>query len=232
MRCKWREGGGSLACVWSKTGQKMTTAARPTWLPAVGGGSLKDTGGAPMMQKSSKDLNAHTKMKLRQSGQNAPGEILGRDALKQKLLAAERAAAAAAKGGIVVDDDDDDKQNKDDSDDDDDDSDDDTAELMRELEKIKRERAEDKERQEREKREEEERAKEEAMLAGNPLLNVGSSSSTAVTVTGGFAVKRRWDDDVIFKNQARGVDEKPKKRFINDLLRSDFHRKFMSKYVR
>ncbi|KAI8837165.1 CWC15-like protein [Chytriomyces cf. hyalinus JEL632] len=81
----------------------MTTAARPTWLPAVGGGSLRDTGGAPMLQKSSKDLNAHTKVKLRQSGQNAPTDLLDRNALKQKLLAAERAAAVAAKGAIVVD---------------------------------------------------------------------------------------------------------------------------------
>ena len=46
-----------------------------------------------------------------------------------------------------------------------------------------------------------------------------------------FSVKRRWDDDVIFKNQARGMSDKPKKRFINDTLRSDFHRKFMNKYV-
>jgi len=43
-----------------------------------------------------------------------------------------------------------------------------------------------------------------------------------------FNVKRRWDDDVIFKNQARGADERGKKKeFVNDLLRSDFHKKFM-----
>jgi hypothetical protein len=41
----------------------------------------------------------------------------------------------------------------------------------------------------------------------------------------------RWDDDVIFKNQARGVDDQPKKRFINDMLRSDFHKKFLHKYI-
>ncbi|KAJ3370872.1 hypothetical protein HDU84_001354, partial [Entophlyctis sp. JEL0112] len=104
------------------------------------------------------------------------------------------------------------------------------------LEKIKRERAEEKERQEREAQE----RREAEMLAGNPLLNASGSSSNgggaatgAVVAAGGFAVKRRWDDDVVFRNQARGVDAgRPKKRFINDLLRSDFHRKFMSKYVR
>ena len=41
----------------------------------------------------------------------------------------------------------------------------------------------------------------------------------------------RWDDDVVFKNQAKGLQEKPEKRFINDMLRSDFHKKFMSKYI-
>ncbi|KAA8908358.1 Cwf15/Cwc15 cell cycle control protein-domain-containing protein [Sphaerosporella brunnea] len=42
-----------------------------------------------------------------------------------------------------------------------------------------------------------------------------------------FTVKRRWDDDAIFKNQARGTDEKGKKEFVNDLLKSGFHKKFM-----
>ncbi|KAF3938212.1 hypothetical protein ABW19_dt0203798 [Dactylella cylindrospora] len=105
---------------------------------------------------------------------------------------------------------------------DDDDSEDETAELMRELEKIKKERAAAKEREEREKAEEEEAQREIDIARGNPLLNPKS-----------FNVKRRWDDDVIFKNQARGVEEKGKKKeFVNDLLRSDFHKKFMNKYVR
>ena len=43
----------------------------------------------------------------------------------------------------------------------------------------------------------------------------------------------RWDDDVVFKNCAKGVDEARKeKRFINDTLRSEFHKKFMEKYVK
>jgi hypothetical protein len=28
-------------------------------------------------------------------------------------------------------------------------------------------------------------------------------------------MKRRWDDDVVFKNQARGTEDKGKKEFIN-----------------
>ncbi|EWC44482.1 pre-mRNA-splicing factor cwc15 [Drechslerella stenobrocha 248] len=109
-----------------------------------------------------------------------------------------------------------------DEDSDDEDSEDETAELMRELEKIKKERAAAKEKEEREQAAEEEAQREVDIARGNPLLNPKS-----------FNVKRRWDDDVIFKNQARGVQEKGKrKEFVNDLLRSDFHRKFMNKYVR
>lgn len=33
-------------------------------------------------------------------------------------------------------------------------------------------------------------------------------------------MKRRWDDDVVFKNQARGTEEKGKKKeFVNVRLR-------------
>lgn len=47
-------------------------------------------------------------------------------------------------------------------------------------------------------------------------------------------MKRRWNDDVIFRHQA--VDDpaqhRDKKRFVNDTLRSDFHRQFLKKYVK
>lgn len=111
------------------------------------------------------------------------------------------------------------------SEEDSDDEEDETAELLRELEKIKRERAEQREKEEREKREAEQAQKEFDIARGNPLLNPKSTAE--------FNIKRRWDDDVIFKNQARGADERGKKKeFVNDLLRSDFHKKFMNKYVR
>lgn len=46
-----------------------------------------------------------------------------------------------------------------------------------------------------------------------------------------LCVVRRWDDDVVFKNQSR--DEPTlKKRFVNDVTRSDFHRSFMKKYIK
>ena len=103
---------------------------------------------------------------------------------------------------------------------------DETAELMRELAKIKAERAEvaAKAAAEQAKKDEEQREKDIAL--GNPLLNSEQGRES-------YGVKRRWDDDVVFKNQARGTEERGKeKRFVNDLLRSDFHRRFMDKYVR
>ncbi|KAF2144318.1 uncharacterized protein K452DRAFT_325499 [Aplosporella prunicola CBS 121167] len=108
-----------------------------------------------------------------------------------------------------------------DEEDDDDEEEDETAELMRELEKIKKERAEQKAKEEAEKAAQEEEQREHDIARGNPLLNPKD-----------FSVKRRWDDDVVFKNQARGTEDKKPKEFVNDLLRSDFHRRFMSKYVR
>lgn len=115
------------------------------------------------------------------------------------------------------------------SSDDDDDDEDETAALLRELEKIKRERAEEKARQERERAEMQQATREEEIALGNPLLNLenalrggqqGGAGSTAGEGAGGFGVKRRWDDDVIFKNQAAGADGGDKGGFINDLTRA------------
>lgn len=126
---------------------------------------------------------------------------------------------------------------EDDSDDDDDD-DDDTAELLRELEKIKRERAEEKERQEKEQSANKAAAREVEVATANPLLNLAAQlgqsipSGVNTTVPGTFAVKRRWDDDLIFKNQAMASRDKPQGQFVNDLLRTEFHKKFMQKFIK
>jgi protein CWC15 len=223
---------------------KMTSAARPTFLPAVGGHSLRDTRAGPISYQSAKDLAAHTKLKYRQNGQAAPEE-LSREELKLKLKEKEIMYMQKVNSrGILflilahlekpnldefkeianLDRDDTDSE---DQDEDSDEDEDDTAELMKELEKIKQERLQEQERIEQEKLEEEQKELQERALTGNPLLNDFDVASTSST----FAIKRRWDDDVIFKNQAR-TEEEPRKRFINDMLRSDFHRKFMNKYVR
>lgn len=75
---------------------------------------------------------------------------------------------------------------------------------MRELEKIKKERQAQKEKEEQERAAEEQEQREVDIARGNPLLNPQD-----------FNMKRRWDDDVVFKNQARGTEKKDGKEFVN-----------------
>ncbi|XP_020113335.1 protein CWC15 homolog isoform X2 [Ananas comosus] len=234
----------------------MTTAARPTWAPAKGG---NEQGGArifgPSQKASSRDQAAHTTLKPRKEGQGTQDELQKRNlreeleererrhyVSKDKSFTEERDRRKGSSTGqlllegtkrevedriiprnIDADDSDVESESDDDSDDDDDDDDDDTAELMAELEKVKKEKAEEKLRKEREEQEEELKVKEAELMRGNPLINLNNTTS--------FNVKRRWDDDVVFKNQARGETKTPK-RFINDTIRNDFHRKFLQKYMK
>ncbi|VDN15273.1 unnamed protein product [Dibothriocephalus latus] len=116
-----------------------------------------------------------------------------------------------------------DEDGKEDEDDDDDEDEDEEA-LLAELAKIKRERAEEAARVAAERKAMEETIRMENILKGNPLLNVTKTTAE-------FKVKRRWDDDVVFKNCARGEVDHTKRGFINDTLRSEFHKKFMKKYI-
>jgi len=141
---------------------------------------------------------------------------------------------ASEKGEKEGEDNDDDEE-----DDEEDEEEDDTAELLRELEKIKRERAEEKERQEREQSASANAAREAEIATANPLLNLAAAlgqnpNGVNTTVPGTFAVKRRWDDDLIFKNQAMNSRNKEKAsgQFVNDLLRTEFHKKFMAKFIK
>lgn len=146
-----------------------------------------------------------------------------------------RAARAGGEDGDVSDGNDDD----DDDDSDDDDDDDDDAELLRELELIKAERAAERA-----------RAAAEAdadgdggdgdggssaggLLGDNPLLadTASVAASDAGTAATAYRVQRRWDDDLVFRHQTRG-QAPPVKRFINDTVRNDFHRRFLDKYIR
>ncbi|KAF7944069.1 hypothetical protein EAE96_010479 [Botrytis aclada] len=234
----------------------MTTAHRPTFDPAVG----KEAQRGPAYHQ--RLLPAHTQLKFRKPGQGGDAAAEVRDLRAELLQAEAAHFAKKNGGSSVViedvqsstntpkrqlengnvednedseakrrrileetrdiDADSDDAGESNSSDEDSDDDEDETAELQRELEKIKRERAEKREQEERERLAAEEAEREHDIALGNPLLNAKSD----------FNVKRRWDDDVIFKNQARGTEDKGKKEFVNDLLRSDFHKKFMSKYVR
>ncbi|XP_010934939.1 uncharacterized protein [Elaeis guineensis] len=232
----------------------MTTAARPTWAPAKGG---NEQGGTrifgPSQKYSSRDLASHTNLKPRKEGQDTQEELQKRN-LREELEERERrhfsskdksyaedrdrrkgsttgqllleGSKREAEDRIIprnIDADDSDVEVKSDDESDDDDDEDDTEALLAELERIKKERAEEKIRKEHQQQEEELKAKEAELMRGNPLINLNNSTS--------FNVKRRWDDDVVFKNQARGETKAPK-RFINDTIRNDFHRKFLQKYMK
>lgn len=112
--------------------------------------------------------------------------------------------------------------------DDDDDSEDSEEELRRVLEQVRREREEEAKRKKA--AEEAAASHQEALsaLASNPLLaaQLGQANENEFVAT-----KRRWDDDIVFRNQAREVKD-TKKRFTNDIIRSDFHRAFLNKYFK
>ncbi|ESW13688.1 hypothetical protein PHAVU_008G217400 [Phaseolus vulgaris] len=213
----------------------MTTAARPTWAPVKGGNEQGGRIFGPSQKYSSRDIASHITLKPRKDGQNTQDELKRRK-LRDELEDRERRHFSSKnksyddKGSHVflegskreiedhivprsVDGDDSDVEVKSD-----DDEEDDTEALLADLEQIKKERAVRKERQQ---QEEELKMKETQLLRGNPLLYNPTS----------FNVKRKWDDDVVFKNQVRG-ETKTAKRFINDTIRNDFHRKFLHKYMK
>lgn len=125
------------------------------------------------------------------------------------------------KAKIIEENRDDDDSGSDDEESDSDDSDsdsDDEDELLRiELERIKQERAQAKAREEERLALEEAKAREEQVAFGNPLMNP-------------VAIKRKWNEDVVFRNQTKQARKEDS--YVNDLIRSDFHRKFMNRYVR
>ena len=96
-------------------------------------------------------------------------------------------------------------------------------------------------------RQEKQRQKEEQeLLYSNPLLNNQQNSlnhddssfasfaaaSSASAASTSFRVKQRWDADVVFKRTSdtnnTGSSGRP---FVNDMVRSEFHKKFMKKYI-
>jgi len=223
----------------------MTTAHKPTYHAAIGRATQ---GGyryhAPRQQYSARDIATHTKLKFRQPGQNTTDDIDTRD-LKAELAEKEDKHWKATnnekmrKGqGLLPDkaadinklmksvdwdkfDDADDTDDEDSDESEDEDDEDEEAELMKELEKIKKERAEEKVRKETEEQEEADAVQHSEAVKGNPLLNKST-----------YTAKRRWDEDVVFKHQSRDERDVKKKKFINDIIRSQFHRKFLHKYMK
>lgn len=219
----------------------MTTAGRPTFDPARGGSQRGEKSlGALSKQYSSRDLPAHTKLKYRQPGQGTTSDNKLRD-FRRELEEKERAIRSSDKSSkrpsvasssrstprplpvTGVSDTSQDRDSDLESSGSSSDSEDETAELLAELNRIKKERAAEEAKREAEKREAEEKIRMENIMSGNPLIG-GTSSS--------FRVKRRWDEDVVFKNCARGDEGGKEVTFINDTLRSEFHKKFMDKYIK
>ncbi|KAJ8916212.1 hypothetical protein NQ315_016351 [Exocentrus adspersus] len=216
----------------------MTTAARPTFEPARGGqGRNEKDLSAISRQYSSRDLPGHTKLKYREPGQGTVDETRSRDFRREledrerekrpaprtatdhyKKLKLDQVPAASLDADDPIDEEDSESS----------DDEDDTESLLAELNKIKKERAMEQAKKEIERRQEEERIRMENILSGNPLLTHYSSGSNKTD----HKIKRRWDDDVVFKNCAKSEPEKKMPVFINDSLRSDFHKKFMEKYVK
>jgi protein CWC15 len=155
--------------------------------------------GAPLPEASDEDAvsgGAATKRPLELTS-HEDGDAEDPEAKRRRILEETRDIDADSEDSDADDDDDDDSS--------DDDSDDEEAELQRELERIKAERAAKRAKEEEERAAAEEEERERDIALGNPLLN-----------TPNFNIKRRWDDDVVFKNQARGTEEKGKKKeFVN-----------------
>lgn len=226
----------------------MTTAHKPTFHPAMG---TAHQGGyrynAQRMQFSSLEMPALKKLKFRQIGQDAPEEIRQRNLLAeliakeathqpsnspldsayiQLLVNPTKVEPKSAKNEPLTtqtadfDDADDSDKSYDSSAES---SDEEEKELMAELKRIKEERQREAEESRTAAANEQKERDAESINSAvreNPLLS-GES----------FEVQRRWDHDVVFRNQAR-EEKKVELRFINDTLRNDFHKKFIRKYVR
>ena len=225
----------------------MTSAARPTFAPALGGNNLSDrlssgqggkggVGGPGSERYSSKDQQSHGKIKLRSSLQkrgriyssessNGSGRELGEKlrALAKRIefhdddggggeessrnvglasVPATDLETVASDNGTETSSDDDDE-----------------ADLRQELAYLQSTRQEKLKLQE-----------EQELISSNPLLN--HFDGTNVHVSGeSYRVKQRWDSDVVFKRQRDDWLTTPKTPFVNDMVRSEFHKRFMKKYI-
>lgn len=232
----------------------MSTAARPTYFAAVGKSSY---GGIRSRHISAKDQNGQTQLKFRQIGQSSVEEMREKD-LRQELEKNEQINSVDKNNTMSliqdeekkvdvtlllknkpeldeevlkkyddadVDDDRSDGSFDESSEEEDDDDDDDEEELQAELERIREERAIAQAKKEEEERMLAEQISKDSALKGNPLLNINNQNDLSAKI------KRRWNEDVVFRNQAKDEPDH-KKRFINDTIRSDFHRSFLKKFIK
>lgn len=218
----------------------MSSAHRPTWEPAKAKSDVSH-----MSQAFSKHaLPAHTKLKFRRPGDTQKRSL---EEMKAELAAGERRAyserhpekefeeeehtkrvkvttdtppdeeAAAPTMSLSGLDEDDEISDEEDDEDDEEDAD----ALMRELEKIKQERREEQERREQAETAKEQLTREEEIARGNPLLNLEQALyGDKKPQVPSLPPQQRWDDDLIFRNQAAHADNGLRQRgFVNDLTR-------------
>merc|ERR1739838_306031 len=200
--------------------KRMTTAHRPTWHAVLGG---ENQGGNVLAANSVvrvRDLPQQLNLKVRKPEQKISESLKPAARYSDQNRNEEKIAGAlilneAFQGLEVI------KFNDADADEgsklskkrmrvDEDSSSEDTSDeedLMRELAAIKAEKA----------KEEEEELRKKS-IHHNPLLS-------------DVSIHRRWDEEVVFRNQAK-FDQQMEKRFINDVVRSDFHKRFMSRYIK
>lgn len=172
----------------------------------MGGDGVKDGAkAAPTFSTSAKEQKSHTKLKIRKPEQLLPPPPTKKEA---DVLLKENSEEDYEDDGFESENDDDEDE-----------------ELLRqELENIRKEREAQRRREVQGKK-----IQEQIELSSNPLV----PNQQPDNKPGGadeFSVKRRWNDDTIFK--VKYVNPEDKKRFINDTTKSDFHRRFMDKYIR
>jgi protein CWC15 len=215
----------------------MTTAHRPTWNPSTGG---KDQGGnrvmVPTRQYSSKDLPGHTVLKYRQAGQGTADELQAAD-FKKDLLRREQANTKSMKDNSLSSEESSESEESDqesvskiakvaseseadsasENSDDSSDSEFSEEELRKEILKIKAERAE--------------ASKLHPLAPSSPTpAETAEVLRSNPLLCPGFALKRKWTEETIFRNQSRD-EPTERQRFVNDTVRSDFHRKVLRRYI-
>ncbi|PBP17191.1 hypothetical protein BUE80_DR012112, partial [Diplocarpon rosae] len=165
----------------------MTTAHRPTFDPARGkdaqrGPAYHQRGPAPVVEEKRVEASREKRL-LEEAGAKTQAVRAGSCHSKPCILPRSRPELTRFS-----------------------DDEDETAELQRELEKIKRERAEKREQEEREKAAEEEALREHDIALGNPLLNPKADFHVKRRYVGWLIARSwnpilpadeeiRWDDD-------------------------------------
>ena len=100
------------------------------------------------------------------------------------------------------------------------DEDEDEAFLLRELERIKEDR----------RLEEERKLTDESEIKKKAARALSSASTQGGIHADRTGVKRKWNDDVVFRVKEDRQSHAP--NFVNDTVRNDFHRKFLKKYIK